>query len=99
MAISASPAASRSRPRCATGTSRSGSSTVQQRSIRRPRRNATVAMTIDVERLDGNPPLTCVALAGELDASNYEQVIDVVKNAYADGARGLVLDLEGLTFM
>jgi anti-anti-sigma factor len=58
-----------------------------------------VAMTIDVERLGGNPPVTVVALAGELDASNYEQVIDVVRNAYADGSRGLVLDLEHLTFM
>jgi len=56
-------------------------------------------MTIDVARLDGNPPLACVALTGELDASNYEQVIDVVRDAYAEGARGLVLDLEHLTFM
>ena len=58
-----------------------------------------MAMTIDVARLDGNPPLACVALTGELDASNYEQVIDVVRDAYAEGARGLVLDLEHLTFM
>lgn len=58
-----------------------------------------MAMTIDVARLDGNPPLACVALTGELDASNYEQVIDVVRNAYASGARGLVLDLANLTFM
>ena len=58
-----------------------------------------MAMTIDVERLGGATPVTVIALAGELDASNYEQVIDVVKNAYADGARGLVLDLEHLTFM
>ena len=58
-----------------------------------------MAMTIDVERLGGNPPVTVVALAGELDASNYEQVIDVVRNAYAAGSRGLVLDLEQLTFM
>ena len=58
-----------------------------------------MAMTIDVERLGGTPPVTVVALAGELDASNYEQVIDVVRNAYAAGSRGLVLDLEQLTFM
>jgi anti-anti-sigma regulatory factor len=56
-------------------------------------------MTIDVERLGGTPPVTVVALAGELDASNYEQVIDVVRKAYADGSRGLVLDLSDLTFM
>src|SRR6202008_316217 len=64
-----------------------------------PRRNDTVAMTIDVERLGGNPPVTVVALTGELDASNYEQVIDIARSAYADGSRGLVLDLENLTFM
>jgi anti-anti-sigma factor len=58
-----------------------------------------VAMTIDVERLGGSPPVAVVALAGELDASNYEQVIDVVRGAYDEGARGLVIDLEQLTFM
>jgi anti-anti-sigma factor len=58
-----------------------------------------MAMTIDVEHLGGTPPVTVVALDGELDASNYERVIDVVRDAYARGARGLVLDLAGLTFM
>jgi anti-anti-sigma factor len=58
-----------------------------------------VAMTIDVERLDGNPQVTVVALTGELDASNYEQVIDVVRTEYEADSRGLVFDLEGLTFM
>jgi anti-anti-sigma factor len=58
-----------------------------------------VAMTIDVERVGGDPPVTVVVLEGELDASNYEQVIDVVRSAYADGSRGLVLDLENLSFM
>jgi anti-anti-sigma regulatory factor len=56
-------------------------------------------MTIDVEKLGGDPPVTVIALTGELDASNYEQVIDLVRNAYADGSRGLVLDLAQLTFM
>jgi anti-anti-sigma factor len=58
-----------------------------------------VAMTIDVDKLGGNPPVSVIALAGELDASNYEQVIDVVRNEYAAGTRALVLDLSGLTFM
>jgi anti-anti-sigma regulatory factor len=56
-------------------------------------------MTIDVEKLGGEPPVTVIALTGELDASNYEQVIDIVRDAYADGSRGLVLDLGELTFM
>ena len=58
-----------------------------------------MAMTIDVEHLGGASPVTVVALDGELDASNYEQVIEIVRDAYARGARGLVLDLSGLTFM
>ncbi len=58
-----------------------------------------MAMTIDVEPVDGSPAITVVALDGELDASNYEQVIGIVGDAYERGARGLVLDLAGLTFM
>lgn len=40
-----------------------------------------------------------LALAGELDASNFETLVDRVRAAYADGARRLVLDMSGLTFM
>jgi anti-anti-sigma factor len=58
-----------------------------------------MAMTIDVERVDGSPSVAVVALDGELDASNYERVIDAVRSAYADGARGLVLDLANLSYM
>src|SRR5829696_2645841 len=58
-----------------------------------------MAMTIDVEDLGGAPAVTVVALDGELDASNYERVIEAVRDAYAAGARGLVLDLAKLTFM
>ena len=43
--------------------------------------------------------MAVVSLTGELDASNYEQVIDAVREAYAAGARALVVDLAGLTFM
>lgn len=58
-----------------------------------------MAMTIDVEDLGGSPAVTVVALDGELDASNYERVIEAVRDAYARGARALVLDLAKLTFM
>ena len=58
-----------------------------------------MAMTIDVEQVDGSPQVTVVSLDGELDASNYEQVIEVVREAYADGSRGLVFDVSGLSFM
>ena len=58
-----------------------------------------MAMTIDVERVEGDRPIAVVALDGELDASNYERVIEVVRSAYDGGARGLVLDLAKLAFM
>lgn len=58
-----------------------------------------MAMTIDVEHLGGSPAVTAVALDGELDASNYERVIEIVRDAYAGGARGLVFDFSRLTFM
>ena len=40
-----------------------------------------------------------VALTGELDASNFEQVIDTARRLTADGAHHLILDLSGLSFM
>ncbi len=58
-----------------------------------------MAMTIDVERIDGDPAVAVVSLDGELDASNYERVIEAVRAAHAGGARGLVFDLANLTFM
>ena len=58
-----------------------------------------MAMTIDVEHLGGTPAVSVVALDGELDASNYEQVIEIVRDAYARGARGLVIDMSKLSFM
>src|SRR5262245_50914136 len=58
-----------------------------------------MAMAIDVEDLGGSPAVTVVALDGELDASNYERVIETVRDAYGRGARGLVLDLAKLSFM
>src|SRR5829696_5386172 len=58
-----------------------------------------MAMTIDVEDLGGAPAVSVVELDGELDASNYERVIEAVRDAYARGTRGLVLDLSNLGFM
>ena len=40
-----------------------------------------------------------VALSGELDASNYQQLIDTARSLKAQGAHHFVLDLSGLTYM
>ena len=53
-------------------------------------------MRIDTER---HGDVAVIALDGELDASNFEDVIDEARRAHADGARTLVIDLGGLTYM
>jgi anti-anti-sigma factor len=58
-----------------------------------------MALQTTVERVEARVPLTVVALDGELDASTYEHLIDDVRGLYQDGARKVVLDLSGLTYM
>jgi len=56
-------------------------------------------LSIEAVPSGGSPDIAVLALAGELDASNYETLVARVQAAYADGARRLVLDMSGLTFM
>jgi hypothetical protein len=46
-----------------------------------------------------SPGVAVIALDGELDASNYRELIDEGRRLYAGGVRTLVLDLAGLTYM
>ena len=57
----------------------------------------TLATTI--ERVEGDVPITVLALEGELDASNFESVIETARRLYDEGARALIIDLEKLRFM
>lgn len=54
-------------------------------------------MNISVER--PTPEVAIVALDGELDASNFRDLIDQGARLYDEGARRLILDLAGLTYM
>src|SRR3954470_24900985 len=67
----------------------------------RPRPKEAPAMALSIESIgaDGAPGTTVLALTGELDASNYERLIEAARAARAGGATSLVLDLGGLTFM
>jgi|SRR3954447_7486308 len=58
-------------------------------------------MSLDttVESVEANVPVTVVALAGELDASNFGGLVDEVASLYRDGTRHLLLDLGDLRFM
>jgi anti-anti-sigma factor len=58
-----------------------------------------MAMQTTVERVAGRVPVTVMALAGELDASNYLRLVEDVRPLYDSGARHLVLDLSDLTFI
>ena len=54
-------------------------------------------MDIATERPSAD--LAVIALTGELDGSNFEQVIAAGRAARDDGALRIVLDLAGLTYM
>jgi anti-anti-sigma factor len=58
-----------------------------------------MALQTTVERVEARVPVTVVALDGELDASTYEHLIEDVRGLYQGGARKVVLDLSGLTYM
>jgi anti-anti-sigma regulatory factor len=45
------------------------------------------------------PGVTVASLDGELDASNYRDLIALGRRLYASGTRRLVLDLAGLSYM
>ena len=56
-------------------------------------------LKMTVDKIDGRVPVTVVRLEGELDASNYEQLIARVEALYGEGARDLLLDLEKVDFV
>ena len=49
--------------------------------------------------VSGSPHIVILSLNGELDASNYLDVIDRVRQLYDGGARQLVIDLSDLSFL
>jgi anti-anti-sigma factor len=58
-----------------------------------------MTLTTSVEEAAGRIPITIVCLEGELDASNFERLIDEVRGLYDAGTRHLMLDLTDLTFL
>jgi len=56
-------------------------------------------MQITVDQIQSRVPVTVLAIHGDIDASNYEQVIAKGRELYAAGARHLLLDLSDVPFM
>ena len=58
-----------------------------------------MALGTIIETTTGRVPITVVALSGELDASNFTDLIGTARGLYDAGTRHLLLDLANLEFM
>jgi anti-anti-sigma regulatory factor len=56
-------------------------------------------MTITTSQVQGRVPVTLMGIQGDLDASNYQEVIAVAQKAYDQGARRLLIDMSDIPFM
>jgi anti-anti-sigma regulatory factor len=56
-------------------------------------------MRFTIEQLQAAVPVTILALHGDLDATNFEEVIGRARDLYAAGTRYLLLDLGDVPFM
>jgi len=56
-------------------------------------------MTITIDQVEGKVPVTILGVQGDLDASNYQDVIDSATQAYEAGARDILIDMSEIQFM
>jgi anti-anti-sigma regulatory factor len=56
-------------------------------------------MQISFSKQEGRVPVTVMQLMGNLDASNYTEVIAKVQNVYDEGARDLLIDLSSVPYV
>jgi anti-anti-sigma regulatory factor len=56
-------------------------------------------MNLTVEQAQGRVPVTILSLQGDLDASNYQQIVARGRELYAAGTRRLLLDMSSTSFM
>ena len=56
-------------------------------------------MQITFSSQEGRVPVTTMKLAGNLDASNYAEVIARAQDTYDEGARYLLVDLSGVPYV
>ncbi len=56
-------------------------------------------MNITVSQAQGRVPVTVLCIEGDLDGSNYQDVIARAKELYAAGTRHLLLDLTNTPYM
>jgi len=56
-------------------------------------------MEINVEQVMGVVPVAVIDIHGDLDASNYLELIAKAQNIYQSGVRNILLDLENTSFV
>jgi anti-anti-sigma factor len=56
-------------------------------------------MEIAVEHVHGRIPTSILTLQGDLDGSNYQDVVAKAQELYRQGFRNLLIDLSGVNFM
>jgi len=56
-------------------------------------------MQISFSKQESRVPVTIMKLAGNLDASNYADVIAKAQNAYDEGSRSLLIDLSEVPYV
>jgi anti-anti-sigma regulatory factor len=56
-------------------------------------------MDIQIEKAQGRVPVTILGLKGDLDASNFQEVIKNANDIFTLGGRNLLLDLSQLKFL
>jgi anti-anti-sigma regulatory factor len=56
-------------------------------------------MDIAVSQAQGNVPVTILHVSGTVDGSNYQELIAGAQKEYNGGARDILLDLGGVTYI
>ena len=56
-------------------------------------------MTITIDQARGKIPVTILGIQGDLDASNYQDVIDQAVQAYEGGTSDILIDMSEIKFM
>jgi anti-anti-sigma regulatory factor len=56
-------------------------------------------MNITCEKITGHSSIALISIQGDLDASNYQELISTAHQAYEDDARFLLIDMSATPFM
>ena len=56
-------------------------------------------MTFSVDQAQGSVPVTIMAIQGDLDGTNYKDLIELAGKAQQEGANNILIDMSELIFM